>query len=73
MNRHSGLGPRKNILRRKHRRLSAEVLDIAESELDVEMKAQWIAAHTPWEPSSGPALNVGYKDSIEDRHSMMPG
>jgi transcriptional regulator with XRE-family HTH domain len=37
----------KIILFRKHRRLVAEVLGIAESELDVEMKARWIAAHTP--------------------------
>jgi transcriptional regulator with XRE-family HTH domain len=37
----------KIILFRKHRRLLAEVLGIAESELSVEMKARWIAAHGP--------------------------
>jgi transcriptional regulator with XRE-family HTH domain len=44
----------KIILFRRHRRLIAEVLRIARSELDVEMKARWIAAHAPWERRSGP-------------------
>jgi transcriptional regulator with XRE-family HTH domain len=35
----------KVILFRKHRRLVAQVLSIAESELDGEMKARWRAAH----------------------------
>jgi transcriptional regulator with XRE-family HTH domain len=37
----------KIILFRKHRKLVAEMLGIAGSELDVEMKARWIAAHGP--------------------------
>jgi transcriptional regulator with XRE-family HTH domain len=35
----------KIILFRKHRRLVAEVLGIAKSELDAEMKARWTAVH----------------------------
>jgi transcriptional regulator with XRE-family HTH domain len=35
----------KIILFRKHRKLVAEVLGIAQSELDAEMKSRWIAVH----------------------------
>lgn len=35
----------KIILFRKHRRLVAEILGIAQSKLDAEMKARWTAVH----------------------------